>query len=180
MWVARGRQGAAQKPGGSPICRTYHTTAVGEITCTAPWTAGCGSREWAGWPAALSQRPRGLVHSFTALSTGQSEEVVTAPLSPSHARPPALTKAARSVKPLEKRSCDEGGDDDAALQLQHPVLRRPQPLTSAHSQRASAEPPGASASQSSSASYASPRLAPTVQAPTQGETFLESNLDFGE
>ena len=158
MWVARGRQVAAQKPGGAPICRTYQTTAGGEITRRAPWTAGYRAREGAGWSAALGQRPRGLFHSFTALSTGQSEEVVTAPLSPSHARRPALTKAARSVKPLEKRSCDEGGDDAAALQLQHPVSRRPQPLQSAHSQRASDEPPVALASQSSSASYASPRL----------------------
>ena len=130
--------------GGNHLHRTMHgwlgLSGVG-------WLAGCPE-----------PTPRGLVHSFTALSTGQSEEVVTAPLSPSHARRPALTKAARSVKPLEKRSCDEGGDDAAALQLQQPVSRRPQPLQSAHSQRASDEPPGASASQSSSASYASPRL----------------------
>ena len=86
------------------------------------WLAGC--------PEPTAKRPFPL---FTALSTGQSEEVVTAPLSPSHARRPALTKAARSVKPLEKRSCDEGGDDAAALQLQHPVSRRLQPVQLAHS-----------------------------------------------
>ena len=159
MWVARGRQVAAQKPGGAPICRTYQTTAGGEITQRVTWTAGWGSREWAGWPAALSQRSKSRFRSsHTALWTGRSEVAVTSPLSPSHERRPALTNAARSVEPPKSSSWSEGGDDAAALQLQRPVSRRPQPLQSAHSQRASDEPPGASASQSSSASYASPRL----------------------
>ena len=158
MWVARGRQGAAQKPGGSPICRTYHTTAGGNITCTAPWTVGWGSREWAGWSAALSQRPESRFRRQTALRTGQSGVAVTSPLSLSHNGRPALTNSTRSVEPPKASLWSEDGDDAATLQLLRPVSRPPQPVQLAHSLRASDEPPEAPASQSSSASYASPRL----------------------
>ena len=111
------------------------------------WLAGC--------PEPAIRKP---IPVTTVLRMGQSGVAVTSPLSPSHARRPALTNAARSVEPPKSSSWSEGGDDDAALQLQRPVSRRPQPLQSAHSQRASDEPPVAPASQSSSASYASPRL----------------------
>ena len=158
MWVARGRQGAAQKPGGSPICRTYHTTAGGNITCTAPCTAGLGSREWAGLPAALSQRPESRFHYQTALRTGQSEVAVTQPLSPSHKSAATSHKRDAQRRAAKSEPLVQDGDDDAALQLLRPVSRPPQPLQLAHSLRASDEPPEAPASQSSSASYASPRL----------------------
>ena len=101
---------------------------------------------------------RKLIPVTTAQRTGQSRVAVTQPLSPSHKARPPLTNATRSIEPPKSSSWSEGGDDAAALQLQQPLSRRPQPLQSAHSQRASDEPPGASASQSSSASYASPRL----------------------
>ena len=83
---------------------------------------------------------------------------MTQPLSPSHKARPPLTNAMRSVEPPKASLCSEDGDDDAALQLLRPVSRPPQPVQLAHSLRASDEPPEAPASQSSSASYASPRL----------------------
>ena len=94
----------------------------------------------------------------TALRTGQSGVAVTSPLSPSHNGRPALTNSTRSVEPPKASLWSKDADDAAALQLLRPVSRPPQPLQLAHSQRASDEPPEAPASQSSSASYASPRL----------------------
>ena len=126
---------------------------------------------------------RKLIPVTTAQRTGQSRVAVTQPLSPSHKARPPLTNATRSIEPPKSSSWSEGGDDAAALQLQQPLSRRPQPLQSAHSQRASDEPPVAPASQSSSASYASPRLPFGPYSTWRGQgvrcTFAKNKMHMG-
>ena len=133
----------------TPLGSQKHRSSFSEAI---PGSSGCATQVRASTstqgPASTDPSPEG--HGFmTSCATCKAQ--------PAEMNPDLNTSAPGGDLP-KSSSWGQGGDDAAALQPQRPVLRRPQPVQIAHSQKRSDEPPEAPASQSSSASYASPRL----------------------
>ena len=106
-WACGSRRGTKELPRGQSArqyCRDAQTPRGQKCVRQPPWTAGRRAHEGADWPAAMSQRPRGLFHSFTGQSATPPISDVVAATSATQQQRPAFKTTTRRVEPLEKGS----------------------------------------------------------------------------